>query len=68
MGRGRIAMTGEGLNFKMARILPTLKPDLSDIAFTKSGEVVSIRVLEELNASKSSAAAERVSAETERDS
>jgi hypothetical protein len=68
MEKESLVMTGEGLNFKMARILPTLEPDLSDIAFTKSGEVVSVRVLEELNARNASAAAGQVSAETGRGS
>jgi hypothetical protein len=68
MERRRLAMTGGSLNFKMARILPTLEPDLSDIAFTKSGEVVSVHVLEELNAGSAFTSAGQVSAETDRGS
>jgi hypothetical protein len=39
-------MTGERLNFTMARILPTLKPDLSGLKVSPSGEVIKASVQE----------------------
>jgi hypothetical protein len=63
MEKERIAMTGDSLNFNLGRILQTMEPDLSGIAITRSGEVISALVQEPRNGVDASSASELVSAE-----
>jgi hypothetical protein len=42
MEQERIAMTGDGLNKSLSKLLPTLEPDLSGLAVTPSGEIVNV--------------------------
>jgi hypothetical protein len=64
MEKERIAMTGDSLNFNMWRILQTMEPDLSGIAITHSGEIISALVQEPGNGVNPSPASEPVSADT----
>jgi hypothetical protein len=63
MGKERIAMTGDSLNFNLGRILQTVEPDLSGIIVSPSGEVISALVQEPVSSANAPAPSVPVSVE-----